>query len=184
MLVRWNDRPTPMRHRSCGGTPVTSRPFSTTRPASARRWPVIRLNSVVLPAPLGPMIALTPPLGTSNDTRETATKPSKDLVRSRTSSTLRPPEPTPQQHGSARQPAGEAEQQHHKDGAEHERPVLRVGDDLLVEKNQRERTDAGPPEGAHAAQQRHDQHLGRLGPVREVREHAAVEDAEEPAGKA
>src|SRR2546430_7584552 len=35
------------RSRSCGGMPVTSRPLSTTRPASQRRWPVIRLNSVV-----------------------------------------------------------------------------------------------------------------------------------------
>src|SRR2546425_13193798 len=124
MLVRWNERPTPMRHSSCGGTPVTSRPLSTTRPASARRCPVIRLKSVVLPAPLGPMIALTLPLGTSNETRETATKPSNDLVRSRTSSTSRPPEPAPEQLEGAAQAAGEAEEQHDEDRAEHERPVL------------------------------------------------------------
>src|SRR5881396_3852882 len=124
MLVRWNERPTPMRQRSCGGTPVTSRPLSTTRPVSQRRWPVIRLNSVVFPAPLGPMIALTLCFGTSNETRETATKPSNDLVRSRTSSTPRPPEPAPEQLEGATQPAGKAEQQHDEDGAEHERPVL------------------------------------------------------------
>src|SRR5262245_38812467 len=168
-----------MRQSSCGGTPVTSRPFSTTRPVSARRWPVIRLNSVVLPAPLGPMMALTLPFGTSNETRETAMKPSNDLVRSRTSSTPWSPEPAPQQLRSARQPAGEAEQQDDQDDAEHERPVLRVRDDLLVQQNQRQRADAGPPERAHAAEQRHDEDLGRLGPVREVGKHAAIEDAEE-----
>src|SRR5213594_3074412 len=127
MLVRWNERPTPMRQRSCGGTPVTSRPLSTTRPVSQRRWPVIRLNSVVLPAPLGPMIALMPLRGTFRDTRETAVKPSNDLVRSCTSSTPRPPRPAREQRGGARQPAGEDEQQHDEDCAEHEGPVLGVG---------------------------------------------------------
>src|SRR5689334_3325136 len=173
-----------MRQSSWGGTPVTSRPFSTTRPVSARRWPVIRLNSVVLPAPLGPMMALTLPLGTSNETRETAMKPSNDFVRSRTSSTAWAPEPAAQQLRGARQPAGKAEQQHDEDDAEHEGPVLRVRDDLLVQQNQRQRAHARPPERAHAAEQRHDQHLGRLGPVREVREHAAIEDAEEAARQA
>src|SRR5262249_60984979 len=112
-----------MRHSSCGGTPVTSRPFSTTRPVSARRWPVIRLNSVVLPAPLGPMMALTLPLGTSNETRETAIKPSNDFVRSRTSSTAWSPEPATQQLRGAGQPAGKSEQQHDEEDAEHERPA-------------------------------------------------------------
>src|ERR671930_659521 len=107
-------------------SPVTSRPLSTTRPASARRCPVIRLKSVVLPAPLGPMIALTLPFGTSNETRETATKPSNALVRSRTSSTPRPPESTSEQLGGARQPAREAEQQDDEDRAQHERPVFGV----------------------------------------------------------
>src|SRR5262245_18854737 len=148
MLVRWNERPTPMRQSSCGGTPVTSRPLSTTRPVSARRWPVIRLNSVVLPAPLGPMIALTLPLGTSNETRETATKPSNALVRSRTSSTPRSPEAAAQQLRGARQAAGEAEQQDDQDDPQHEGPVLRVRDDPLVQEDERQRADARPPERA------------------------------------
>ncbi len=48
---------------------------------------------------------------------------------------------------------------------------------------QRQRADRGAVEGAHAAQQRHDQHLGGLRPVGEVGEDAAVEDAEEAAGQ-
>ena len=40
---------------------ATSSPSTTTRPASARSWPVIRRSSVVLPVPLGPMMAVTSP---------------------------------------------------------------------------------------------------------------------------
>src|SRR6266581_993966 len=181
MFVRWKERPTPTRHSSWGGTPVTSRPFRTTRPASARRCPVIRLKSVVLPAPLGPMMAQMLPLGTSKETRETAMKPLNDLVRSRTSSTPRPPQPAADQLGCARKPGGENEQEDDEDRAEHEGPVLRVGDDLLVQEDERQRADAGPVERPHPAEQRHDQHLGRLGPVSEVGEDAAVEDAGEAA---
>ena len=63
MLVRWNERPMPSRQRSCGAMPVTSGSLKTTRPVSGRRWPVIRLKSVVLPAPFGPMMALIEPGG-------------------------------------------------------------------------------------------------------------------------
>src|SRR5262252_4574269 len=190
MFVRWNERPTPSRQRSCGAMPVTSRPLSFTWPRSGRRWPVIRLKSVVLPAPLGPMMAPMLPRGASRLTPPTATKPSKVLTRSRTSSTahLARTQPTEEASGErtegADDAAGEAEQEHDQDGPKNERPVLGVRDDLLVQEDQHERADARAEEGAHAAEEGHDQHLGRLRPVREVREHAAVEDAEEPAGQA
>src|SRR5215471_7426893 len=190
MLVRWKERPTPSRQRSCGAMPVTSRPSSFTWPRSGRRWPVIRLKSVVLPAPLGPMMAPMLPVGASRLTPPTATKPSKTLTRSRTSSTAHlgaartTEEPPDDRADRAGDTAGEAEQEHHQDDTEHERPVLRVRDDLLVQEDQDERTDARTEEGAHAPEQGHDQHLGRLRPVREVREHPPVEDPEEPAGQA
>ena len=57
MLVRWNERPTPSAHSRCGAMPVTSRPSKAHAAGIGRRWPVMRLNSVDLPAPLGPMIA-------------------------------------------------------------------------------------------------------------------------------
>ena len=40
---------------------ATSRPSTTTLPASGRSWPVMSRSSVVLPVPLGPMIAVTAP---------------------------------------------------------------------------------------------------------------------------
>ena len=61
-------------------TPVMSRPSSSTRPLSGRRCPVIRLNSVDLPAPLGPITAaICRGLDGQADTSATATKPAKDL---------------------------------------------------------------------------------------------------------
>src|SRR5262245_41640287 len=173
----------PMRQRSWGAMPVTSLPLKTTCPASGRRCPVIRLNSVVLPAPFGPMMALIEPAGTVKLTPPTAWKPSKLLRSWRTSSTAAPPgQPGCNQSGGPGETAGEREEQRDQDGAENQGPVLRIGHDLLVEPDQDERADGGAEEGAHAPEQGHDQHLGGLGPVREVREHAAIEDAEQPAG--
>src|SRR6266567_1878260 len=145
----------------------------------------MRLKSVVWPAPLGPMMALTEPRGTEKLTPPTAWKPSKLLRSSRTSSTRRPPrEPAPEAKGGARDPSGKDEEKHDEDGAEDEGPVLRVRDDLLVEPEEHEGAQGGTEEGAHASQERHDQHLGGLGPVGEVREDASVEDTEEAAGEA
>src|SRR6516162_8420856 len=87
MLVRWNERPSPMLQILYGATPVTSRPSTNTLPAVGRRWPVIRLNSVDLPAPLGPITAAISPSATARSTPETARKPANDLERPRTSST-------------------------------------------------------------------------------------------------
>src|SRR5262249_61164030 len=134
--VWWGGKGGPARSRqgSCGAMPVTSRPLSFTWPRSGRRWPVIRLKSVVLPAPLGPMMAPMLPVGASRLTPPTATKPSKTLTRSRTSSTANlgaartteePPDERADRAGDA---AREADQEHHQDDAEHERPVFGVRD--------------------------------------------------------
>src|SRR6266852_7886248 len=144
----------------------------------------MRLKSVVLPAPLGPMMALTEPRGTEKLTPPTAWKPSKLLRSSRTSSTGRPSgEATPETKGGARDPAGKDEEEHDEDGAENEGPVLRVRDDLLVEPEEHEGSEGRAEEGAHAPQEGHDQHLGGLGPVGEIGEDPSIENAEEPAGQ-
>src|SRR5687768_16951225 len=176
MFVRWNDRPIPSRHTSCGAIPVMSRPSRATEPASARRWPVMRLKNVVLPAPLGPMMAAICPRATPRLTPPTAAKPSNDLRMSRTSSTARPQKPVPRGVERAHDAAREHEEQHDQDAAQDEGPVLRVRGDLLVQHEQNERADGRPVEVPHAAEDGHDEHLGRLRPVREVREHTTVED--------
>src|SRR4030042_1023981 len=60
--------------------PSTSAPAKTTEPRSGRRNPESRLNSVVLPAPFGPMRALMAPCGTSKDTLSTALRPPNRLL--------------------------------------------------------------------------------------------------------
>src|SRR5258707_7461995 len=131
MLVRWNDRPIPRRQRSWGAMPVTSRSLNTTRPSSGSRCPVIRLKSVVLPAPLGPMIALIDPRGTVNDTPPTAMKPPKFLESPRTSSTGGPPRHAgPQREHRAGQAAPGHQEQGDQDGSHGQRARLAGGDRL------------------------------------------------------
>src|SRR3954464_14755701 len=82
----WNVREMPIPARRCAGKPVTSRPSKTTRPASGRITPVIRLNSVVLPAPFGPTTDTTWAGSTAKPTRPTATSPPKRRVSDSTGS--------------------------------------------------------------------------------------------------
>src|SRR5213593_2510452 len=132
MLVRWNERPMPRRQTSCGASPVMSRPFRITAPASGRRWPVTRLKNVVLPAPFGPMIAAIWPRATPSVTPATAWKPSKALRTLRTSS-MTHPQARHARGQRADDAARKCEQDHDQYGAEHERPVLGVRGDLLVQ---------------------------------------------------
>src|SRR5215510_7856724 len=69
-----------------GRRPVMSRPWYRSRPAVGALRPVMRLNSVVLPAPLGPIRPKSSPRGTENDTRLTAMTPPKLHVRASTDS--------------------------------------------------------------------------------------------------
>jgi hypothetical protein len=57
MLLIWKAREMPMRVTLWGGQLVMSWPSKTTRPPSGAWYPVRRLKKVLLPAPLGPMIA-------------------------------------------------------------------------------------------------------------------------------
>ena len=57
----WNERPMPAMQRARGGACVMSWPSKRTVPLSGRSSPVIRLNSVDLPAPFGPMMPSASP---------------------------------------------------------------------------------------------------------------------------
>src|SRR3954469_14923729 len=82
----WKVREMPIAARPWAGKPVTSRPSKTTRPASGRITPVIRLNSVVLPAPFGPTTETTCAGCTAKPPRSTATSPPKRRVSPSTAS--------------------------------------------------------------------------------------------------
>src|SRR5215471_1559559 len=61
-------------------SPPDAAPANLIEPASGAIAPAIILNSVVLPAPLGPMIANSCPAATSKVTPSTATRPRNRLL--------------------------------------------------------------------------------------------------------
>src|SRR4029434_3710619 len=77
----WYVRARPSAARRCGASRVTSRPNSEMRPPVGRVSPLIRLNRVVLPAPLGPMIARFSPGPISRLTPSTARSPPNSFER-------------------------------------------------------------------------------------------------------
>src|SRR5664279_5319600 len=83
---RWNVRASPSRARLVGLTRVMSRPSRITFPAFGGSRPVMTLNRVVLPAPLGPMSPVTDPGSVSMATSSSATLPPKRTVTPWTSS--------------------------------------------------------------------------------------------------
>src|SRR5258706_15891390 len=70
----------PRRQRWCGASDVTSRPSYSTRPPSTRTSPLIRLNSVVLPAPLGPRMPSVSPASTASEIASVTFSPPYDLL--------------------------------------------------------------------------------------------------------
>ena len=81
----WNVRATPFLVIRCGGRPSIRAPSNRMAPASGRCRPLIRLNTVVLPAPFGPISAVMLPCATANEQPSTARMPPNDLLRSRIS---------------------------------------------------------------------------------------------------
>src|SRR4030088_1997448 len=67
--------------RSCGLAAVISRPFRRISPASGARPPAIRLKSVVLPAPFGPIMPSASPGATDRSISSAATTEPKVLRR-------------------------------------------------------------------------------------------------------
>src|SRR5580658_1602387 len=77
---RWKVRAMPRRARRWGEVRVMSVPPKWTRPRVGGWRPVITLNSVVLPAPLGPMSPCTLPASTDTSTSFRAWIPPKRTV--------------------------------------------------------------------------------------------------------
>ncbi len=68
----WNTIATPRRDRMWGGSRSMCVPARLIEPESGRRWPAIRLNSVDLPAPFGPITPRSSPSATSRLTSRLA----------------------------------------------------------------------------------------------------------------
>ena len=86
IVVSWNVRTTPLRAAMCGARSEMRSPLNRTSPDVGRRNDEISLNSVDLPAPLGPITDRISLSRTEKETLLTATSPPKRLVRPDTSS--------------------------------------------------------------------------------------------------
>src|SRR5215217_7814401 len=69
----------PWRTMSGGDRPAISTPLSRTRPESGFSAPVIRLKNVLLPAPLGPITAVSDPSAKLSVISSAALTPPNDL---------------------------------------------------------------------------------------------------------
>src|SRR5262245_43179631 len=161
--------------------PVMSRPRKLTRPESGVSRPVIRLKNVVLPAPFGPMMACSPPEGSSKWTSSTARRPPKDLLRPSVLSTMPVTAGPPwQRSGRARSPlavAGKKPLQqpdqsvgcipHHEDHdrADCQQIVLPVDREFLTQHDQHSGAEHGPEQRTGAADDRPDHAFARNGPI-------------------
>ena len=80
IVVSWNVRTTPLRATICGARPEIRSPRNSTSPEVGLRKDEISLNSVDLPAPLGPITERISRSRTAKETLLTATSPPKRLV--------------------------------------------------------------------------------------------------------
>src|SRR5580692_5228103 len=133
-----------------------SLPSSVTVPLVGCKCPVIRLNRVDLPAPLGPITAAICCVSTRRLTSVTARKPAKDFEIPVSSSNGAAPGAAhhimAQAVERAEDATGEPEQQNDQNGTEKKRPVFGDCGDLLVEDRHHRGAERRPPEMVHAAE--------------------------------
>src|SRR5262249_5138842 len=90
----WNVRAIPSRVMLCGCIPAMERPAKRTSPDPGWYTPVITLNTVVLPAPLGPITLTISRFPTCRSSSQSACRPPNDSERpsrSRTDPSARAP---------------------------------------------------------------------------------------------
>src|SRR6266700_4187669 len=131
-------------------------------PPCGARWPVSWLIKVVLPAPLGPMMACNSPRPTSRQTWSVAMIPPKRRTRlstrSRGSATI---EPSEQTHDAAAPEQHDEEQQ----GPHDQRPIFGDLRQQLFQQEIDDGADHRAEQGAHAAEYDHHHEIAGAGPV-------------------
>src|SRR5712691_504257 len=181
--VSWNVRDTPRWQTSWDVSPASDSPLKLTVPAVGASTPVSTLNSVDLPAPLGPMTARISPRSTLIDTRSTATRAPKWRLRSRHSrygvATVALAEPS----GQAPQALGNED--HHRDENEAEDADQGLDDagEIVLQEQEEDGGDDRADKRAGATDDDHDEHLSRQDPEEEVGRGEAGERRVEGAGQ-
>src|SRR3974390_2865022 len=138
-------------------------------PRSGVRKPVMRLNRVVLPAPLGPMTALTMPRGTAKLTSCRAARPPKDRVtlcrvRSRSRDRKGPSfffvaAELPEIENAPHQAPGQENDHHHEDGAEDEYFIIVEDGEQFRQNGEDGSPQERPPDAGHASHYHHGDEL-------------------------
>src|SRR5262245_21506365 len=164
-----------------------SRPSKVTLPLSARNSPLIKLTSVVLPAPFEPISPTTPPGSIVSDTASTATLSPKALVSCCTarSGMSRGLARAPRELDCrAHQPVRDRQDKHDQDDAEQQLPVNRVADGEGLEVVVDEGADDRAEEGLEAPEHRHEDDLAAERPVENIRRGEPVQRHPERARQA
>src|SRR5215510_15019364 len=176
MWQSWKVRAIPFCATTCTGSPVIFSPAKMTSPAVGFSTLVIRLNTVDLPAPFGPMTARILPASRLMSTASTATSAPKRRTNPLHSSSgigglrgigKRRLLPEARSENAPDTLGGE----HHEgdeDRAEDERPE--VGDlrQLMLDEHEKNAADDRADERAGAADNHHDQHAPRHQPEEQL----------------
>src|SRR5215207_4739480 len=154
----WNVRARPRLASSSAGSPVMSHPSNRTFPASGVSSPVTRLKTVVLPAPLGPMMLTSSPSATVSAKSLTAVTPPKRRVRPVSSSSA-----VIASHGPEQALRAEADEQQEGNSVE-QHAVLRRGAEQFRQAYQGNGAQYAAGDIAEAAEDHHGQ--GQQGNLR------------------
>src|SRR5258705_1423256 len=197
--VAWNVRAMPRRQISDGRSPEIRSRLKRISPAVRGMTPVIRLKTVLLPAPLGPMRPWIDPGATVMVRSATACSPpkrreterssrSKAGSRGRGCASRRPPEQATDRARKRHEPLGREEHRQDEHGAEDEDLVMvELAEELRGDRHH-DRADDRSPHAAGAADHGEDdqQHHRLQAEVAGVQDLAVVreEHAGEPAHEA
>src|SRR5712671_925417 len=160
--VIWNERARPRALRPWVGSGVMSWRSNQTRPASGASSPPSWAISVLLPAPLGPMMACSSPGATSSMMSSEAITPPKRLVRP---STRRSGSATAEPREKTIDPAARIQDDQQDHRAEDDRPIFGEAGQPLLQHQKRDRADHRADHRAHPAQHRHHDEIARARPM-------------------
>src|SRR5215510_13208213 len=189
----WKVRAMPWRARSWLEKSVTSRPPSSTWPRVGGNAPATMLNSVLLPAPLGPTRPTSSPSPTVKVTWSSAVSPPNCLVMPCTSRTAVIRYPSSLDGGDRRlgeaqparrprlaharqldQPAGQRQDHHQQHQRVDQALVVAGGEELLAQRGEQHRAGQRPPEAPQPANHVEDHEVGG----EEEREHERAHEAQ------
>src|SRR5579883_140289 len=164
--VIWNERARPSMARRSGRSVVMSWPSKKTLPASGAISPASWPISVVLPAPLGPMMACSSPGASESMMSSEAVMPPNCLrspsIRNRGSGCR---SATADPREQAIDAAAREQHDQQEEGADDDLPVLGDARKALLEQQQRQGAEHRADHRAHAAEHGHDDEIARARPV-------------------